>query len=68
MRLCNICSWENNIDELLEIIKLDKFTVLTEEKAIDTLEEFIYDPDHATLNDEFVESLKLAVKKMKEVK
>lgn len=68
MRLCNICRWKNNIDELLEIVKLDKFTVLTEEKAIDTLEEFIHDPDHATLNDEFVESLKLAVEKLKEVK
>lgn len=68
MRLCNICSWENNIDELLEIVKSGRITVPTpEEKAIDTIEKFIKNPDHETLNDEFVESLKLAVEKLKEV-
>lgn len=68
MSLCNICNWENNIDELLEIVKLDKFTVLTEAKAIDTLGNFIENPDRTALNDEFVDALKLAVKKLKEVK
>lgn len=67
--LCNIHNWENNIDELLEILKSGKSTVLSpEEKAIDTLENFIENPDRAVVNDEFVESLKLAVEKLKEVK
>lgn len=67
--LCDICSWENNIDELLEIVKSGRITIPTpEKKAIDTIEKFIENPDRATLNDEFVESLKLAVEKLKEVK
>lgn len=66
--LCYISAWKENIDKILEIAKSGNFTVLTEEKAIDTLEEFIHNPDHATLNDEFVESLKLAVEKLKKVK
>lgn len=67
--LCNTRNWENNIDELLEIAKVGKGTVPTpEEKAIGTLESFIENPDRAALNDEFVESLKLAVEKLKEVK
>ena len=64
--LCNTRNWENNIDELLEIAKVGKGTVPTpEEKAISALENFIENPDHATLNDEFVESLKLVVEKLK---
>jgi hypothetical protein len=67
--LCDTYNWGNSIDELLEIAKSGKFTVCTpEEKAIDTLEKFIENPDRAALNDEFVESLKLAVEKLKEVK
>lgn len=67
-KLCTVCNWESNIDELLEIVKSGRITVLTpEEKAIDTLEKFIENPDHATLNDEFVESLKLVVEKLKKV-
>ena len=67
--LCHINNWKNNTDELLEIAKSGKFTVCTpEEKAIDTIEKFIEDPDRTALNDEFVESLKLAVEKLKEVK
>jgi len=66
--LCDIHRWGNDIDELLEIVKSGKFTVSTpEEKAIDIIENFIENPDHETLNDEFVESLKLAVEKLKEV-
>ena len=66
--LCNTSYWEDNIDELLEIAKAGKGTVHTpEEKAIDTLEKFIENPDCAAVNDKFVESLKLAVEKLKEV-
>ena len=66
--LCNTRNWENNIDELLEIAKVGKGTVPTpEEKAIKNIEKFIENPDRAALNDEFVESLKLAVEKLKEV-
>lgn len=67
--LCDICRWKYNIDELLEIVKSDRITIpTTEEEAIDTIEKFIENPDRATLNDEFVESLKLVVEKLKEVK
>lgn len=67
--LCEICNWEDVIDELLEIAKAGKATVLTpKEKAIEDIEKFIEDPDRTALNDEFVESLKLAVEKLKEVK
>jgi hypothetical protein len=56
--LCGIENWKDNID-----------TVPTpEEKAIDTLENFIENPDRVALNDEFVGALKLAVEKLKEVK
>lgn len=67
--LCEIANWKDNIDELLEIVKSGRITVPTPEaKVIDILEKFIENPDHATLNDEFVESLKLVVEKLKEVK
>ena len=67
--LCNTCEWKGNIDELLEIALLSRTTILlTEEEAIDRLEKFIENTDHATLDDEFVESLKLVVEKLKEVK
>ena len=62
------CEWKGNIDELLEIALLSRTTILlTEEEAIDTIEKFIENPDSTTLNDDFVESLKLAVEKLKEV-
>jgi hypothetical protein len=64
--LCNTCNWKGNIDELLEIAKSGIQS--PEVKAIDTLGKFIENPDRAALNDEFVESLKLAVEKLKEVK
>ena len=68
-QLCTTCNWKNNIDELLEIAKSGRITVPTpEEKAISALENFIENPDRTALNDEFVESLKLAVEKLKEVK
>ena len=67
--LCNIHNWKGNIDELLEIAASGRTTVLSpEEKAIDTIENFIENPDYSTLNDDFVDALKLAVEKMKEVK
>lgn len=68
-QLCTTCNWKNNIDELLEIAKSGRITVPTpEEKAISALENFIENPDRTALNDEYVESLKLAVEKLKEVK
>lgn len=67
--LCDISDWKDNIDELLEIVASGKATVLSsEEKAIDTLENFIENPDRVALNDEFVGALKLAVEKLKEAK
>ena len=67
--LCGIENWKDNIDEILEIVKSGRIIVPTpEKKAIDTIEKFIQNPDRATLNDEFVESLKLAVEKLKKVK
>lgn len=64
-QLCTTCNWESNIDELLEIVKSGRITVLTpEEKAIDTIKKFIKNPDRAALNDEFVESLKFVVEKI----
>lgn len=67
--LCDICNWEDNIDEVLEIVKSIRLTAPSpEEKAIEAFEKFIENPDHTALNDEFVESLKLAVEKLKEVK
>lgn len=66
--LCNTCNWKGNIDELLEIAKSEKLTAHTpEKKAIDTIEKFIENPDRTELNDEFVDALKLAVEKLKEV-
>ena len=67
--LCNTREWEGNIDELLEIVKSGRITVLTpEEQAIDILEKFIKNPDHVVVNEKFVESLKLALEKLKEKK
>lgn len=63
-QLCSTCNWRNNIDELLEIAKSGRITVPT---PIDTLENFIKNPDRAALNDEFVNALKMAVDKLKEV-
>lgn len=67
--LCDIYNWKGNIDELFEIVKSGRATVPTpEEKAVEDIEKFIENPDRAALNDEFVESLKFAVEKLKEVK
>ena len=65
--LCNTCNWESNIDELLEIAKSGRFTIsTTEEKAIEDIEKFIKNPDClVVVNNEFVDALKLAVKKLK---
>lgn len=66
--LCNTCNWKDGIDELIEIVKTGKVTVSTpEEKAIEDIEKFIENPDCAVLNEEFIESLKLAIEKLKEV-
>ena len=67
--MCDICDWKDNIDEVLEIAKSIRLTAPSpEEKAISTIEKFIENPDHTALNDEFLESLKLAVEKLEEVK
>lgn len=63
--LCDTRNWGNNIDKLLEIVKTG---IQSRSKAIDIFEKFIENPDRAALNDEFVESLKLAVEKLKEEK
>ena len=65
--LCNTCNWKDNIDELLEIVKSRRFTIsTTEEKAIEDIEKFIKNPDClVVVNNEFVDALKLAVKKLK---
>ena len=67
--LCVARNWKGNIDELIEIAASNRTIVPSpEEKAIDTIEKFIKNPDRATLNDDFVDALKLAVKKMKKGK
>lgn len=67
--LCGIENWKDNIDEILEIVASGRTIVPTpEEKAIDTLENFIENPDRVALNDEFIGALKLSVEKLKEVK
>ena len=67
--LRNTCNWKDNIDELLEIAVSGRITVPTpEEKMMSTIENFIENPDRKALNDEFVESLKLALEKLKEAK
>ena len=66
--LCVTRNWKGNIDELLEIAASGRITVSSpEEKTISTLENFIKNPDRAALNDEFVNALKMAVEKLKEV-
>lgn len=67
--LCDLFDWKDNIDELLEIAASGKTTVLSpEEKAIDTIENFIKNPDRTALNDAFVDALKMVMEKLKEVK
>ena len=59
----------NTIHNCSGFLKSGKSTVPTsEEKAISILEKFIENPDRTSLNDEFVEALKLVVEKLKEVK
>ena len=65
--LCNISDWKENIDKLLEIAKSGRFTVTTEEKAIEDINKLIQIPDHE-ITDEIKESLKLAIEKLKEKK
>ena len=65
----NVYLAERTLSATIEIAKSGRITVPTpEEKAISALENFIENPDRTALNDEFVESLKLAVEKLKEVK
>ena len=66
--LCDVDSWKENIDEIIEIAKSGKSIILTEEKAIDMIENFIKNPDYVTLNDDFVDALKLSVEKLKKYK
>lgn len=65
--LCSKRNWENNTDELFEIAKSGRFTVTTEEKAIEDIKKLIQIPDHE-ITDEIKESLKLAIEKLKEKK
>lgn len=70
MSLCNTHNWGSNIDELFEIVKSGRFTVPTiEEKAIEDIEKFIENSDClVAVNNEFIDALKLAVEKLKEMK
>lgn len=65
--LCVIYNWKDYIDELLEIAKSDNVNISPEEKVIKDIKKLIQDPDH-TITDEIKDSLKLAVKKLKEAK
>lgn len=66
--LCNVCNWKDDIDELLEIAKAGKATVLTpKEKAIEDIEKIYRESRPRSINDEFVNALKMAVEKLKEV-
>lgn len=65
--LCGIENWKDNIDEILEIVASGRTTVPTpEEKAIEDIEKLIQSP-YRGITDEIKESLKLAVKRLKEV-
>ena len=59
--LCATYNWKDHIDELLEIAKSDNVNMSPEEKAIKDIEKLINDPK----SNEFVDSLKLAVEKLK---
>lgn len=63
--LCYTCNWGENIDELLEIAKQDNLSILSEKKAIENIEKLIKDPDNTRMSNELIESLKLAVDKLK---
>ncbi len=62
--LCITCNWKDHIDELFEIATLD-VNIPPEEKAIENIEELIKDPDNTRMSNELIESLKLAVEKLK---
>ena len=62
--LCDTCNWKDHIDELFEIATLD-VNIPPEEKAIKNIEKLIKDPDNTKMSDELIESLKLAVEKLK---
>ena len=62
--LCDTCNWKDHIDELFEIATLD-VSIPPEEKAIKDIEKLIKDPDNTRMSYELIESLKLAVEKLK---
>lgn len=62
--LCDTCNWKDHIDELFEIATLD-VNIPPEEKAIKDIEKLIKDPDNTKMSNELIESLKLAVEKLK---
>ena len=66
--LCNTYNWANYIDEIIEIAKSDNVNIPSEKKAINDIEKLIEDPDNTKMSDGLIESLKLAVEKLKEVK
>lgn len=69
LSLCDMNNWEENIDELLEIVASGRTTVLSsEEKAIENIEKLIQEKDYIKITDEIKDSLKLAIEKLKEVK
>lgn len=67
--LCDADTWKGNEDELLELAKAGETDIMSmKEKNISIIKNFIEAPDRTKINDEFVECLKFAVDKLKEVK
>lgn len=66
--LCDTYNWANHIDEIIEIAKSNNINITSEKKAINDIEKLIKDPDNIKMSDGLIESLKLAVEKLKEVK
>lgn len=62
--LCVPSNWENNVDELIEIIS-DMITEITEEKKIKHIENFIQN-SHKTFDKDIVNALEIIIKRLKE--
>lgn len=66
--LCDVNNWLDHADELLEIAKSYNINISPEEKAIKDIEKLILESDYIEITDEIKGSLKLAVKKLKEIR
>ena len=66
--LCDTDTWKGNEDELLELAKAGETDIMSmKEKSVSIIENFIEAPDRSKITDEFVDCLKFAVDKLKEV-